>query len=101
MTLIIEFYRGKFYIDELIDFKKKVGEDKDYNPNYNNEWDGRGTINFIGQDLMDGGYYYTLKTKSINGKSQAMFGKSKRQVRCIRYTYTAIALSSTSSNTTA
>jgi gliding motility-associated-like protein len=45
-----------------------------YNANYNNEWDGRGTNNFIGQDLMDGGYYYTLKTKSINGKSQIFKG---------------------------
>lgn len=33
--LIIEFYRGGFYVDELIDFKKKVGSDKEYNPNYN------------------------------------------------------------------
>lgn len=45
-----------------------------YNANYNNEWDGRGTNNFIGQDLMDGGYYYTLKTKSANGNSQIFKG---------------------------
>jgi gliding motility-associated-like protein len=45
-----------------------------YNANYNNEWDGRGTNNFIGQDLMDGGYYYTLKTKSVNGNSQIFKG---------------------------
>lgn len=44
------------------------------NPNYNNEWDGRGTNNFIGQDLMDGGYYYTLKAKSINGNIQIFKG---------------------------
>ncbi|NOQ26770.1 MAG: hypothetical protein GQ564_15525 [Bacteroidales bacterium] len=34
-ALIIEFYRGKYYVDELIDFKKKVGNDKEYNPCYN------------------------------------------------------------------
>jgi gliding motility-associated-like protein len=45
-----------------------------YNANYNNEWDGRGTNNFLGQDLMDGGYYYTLKTKSANGSSQIFKG---------------------------
>jgi gliding motility-associated-like protein len=45
-----------------------------YNTNYNNEWDGRGINNFIGQDLMDGGYYYTLKTKSPNGSSQIFKG---------------------------
>jgi gliding motility-associated-like protein len=44
------------------------------NSNYNNEWDGRGTNNFIGQDLMDGGYYYTLKAKSVNGNSQIFKG---------------------------
>ena len=45
-----------------------------YNANYNNDWDGRGTNNFIGQDLLDGGYYYTLKAKSANGKSQIFKG---------------------------
>jgi gliding motility-associated-like protein/uncharacterized repeat protein (TIGR01451 family) len=45
-----------------------------YNTNYNNEWDGRGINNFIGQDLLDGGYYYTLKTMSPNGSSQIFKG---------------------------
>jgi gliding motility-associated-like protein len=45
-----------------------------YNSNYNNDWDGRGTNNFIGQDLVDGGYYYTLKAKSANGNSQIFKG---------------------------
>jgi gliding motility-associated-like protein len=44
------------------------------NANYNNEWDGKGTNNFIGQDLMDGGYYYTLKAKSPNGNVQIFKG---------------------------
>ncbi len=34
-ALIIEYYRGKYHVDELIDFKKKVGNDKEYNPCYN------------------------------------------------------------------
>ncbi|MFM1929323.1 MAG: hypothetical protein RL387_651 [Bacteroidota bacterium] len=45
-----------------------------YNSNYNNEWDGRGTNNFIGQELMDGGYYYTLKAKDIKGSTQIFKG---------------------------
>ena len=44
------------------------------NSNYNNEWDGRGTNNVIGQELMDGGYYYTLKAKSVNGNVQIFKG---------------------------
>jgi len=34
-SLIIEYYRGNFHVDELIDFKRKVGTDRAYNPNYN------------------------------------------------------------------
>ncbi len=45
-----------------------------YSANYNNEWDGKGTNNFIGQDLMDGGYYYTLKAKSMTGTVQIYKG---------------------------
>jgi gliding motility-associated-like protein len=44
------------------------------NSNYNNEWDGRGTNNFLGQELLDGGYYYTLKAKSPNGNVQIFKG---------------------------
>jgi len=45
-----------------------------YNSNYNNEWDGKGTNNFIGQDLIDGGYYYTLKAKDFKGNIQIFRG---------------------------
>ena len=34
-SLIIESYIGSFDIDELIEFKMKVGNDKKYNPNFN------------------------------------------------------------------
>jgi gliding motility-associated-like protein len=42
--------------------------------NYNNEWDGKGTKNFIGQDLPDGGYYYTLRATDKNGAVQIFKG---------------------------
>jgi gliding motility-associated-like protein len=45
-----------------------------YNANYNNDWDGRGTNNFLGQDLMDGGYYYTLRAKDSKGNIQIFKG---------------------------
>jgi gliding motility-associated-like protein len=45
-----------------------------YNANYNNDWDGRGTNNFLGQDLMDGGYYYTLRAKDSKGSIQIFKG---------------------------
>lgn len=44
------------------------------NSNYNNEWDGKGTNNFLGQDLVDGGYYYSLKATDKNGAVQIFKG---------------------------
>ena len=44
------------------------------NTNYNNDWDGQGTDNFAGQDLVDGGYYYTIKAIDGNGKVQILKG---------------------------
>ena len=41
------------------------------NRDYQNEWDGKGTGSFLGQDLVDGGYYYKIKT--INAKSETQF----------------------------
>ena len=34
-SLILESYNGKFSVNELIEFKKIVGNDKNYNPNFN------------------------------------------------------------------
>jgi len=39
------------------------------NPNYQNEWDGKGTGSLMGQDLVDGGYYYKIKATNANGES--------------------------------
>jgi len=37
------------------------------NPNYNNEWDGKGVGNFLGQDVPDGTYYYVVKAMDNTG----------------------------------
>jgi gliding motility-associated-like protein len=42
--------------------------------NYNNDWNGKGTGNFAGQDLVDGGYYYTLRAVDDKGKAQVFKG---------------------------
>ena len=34
-SLILEYYSGQFCVDELIDFKKRIGKDKKFNPNFN------------------------------------------------------------------
>jgi gliding motility-associated-like protein len=44
------------------------------NSNYNNEWDGKGVMNFMGQDLVDGGYYYSIKAKDIIGVTKIFKG---------------------------
>lgn len=42
--------------------------------NYQNDWDGRGDNAFFGQDLVDGGYYYTIKVLNNNGTTQILKG---------------------------
>lgn len=44
------------------------------NSNYNNDWDGKGVNNFMGQDLVDGGYYYTIKAIDIKGVTRIFKG---------------------------
>ena len=45
-----------------------------YNNDYNNEWDGKGLGTFFGQDLVEGGYYYKIKTTDKNGVIQFFKG---------------------------
>lgn len=42
--LIIEYYRGTYNVNELIDFKIKVGNDPDYDPNFDVVHDFRDLI---------------------------------------------------------
>jgi gliding motility-associated-like protein len=44
------------------------------NRNYNNDWNGKGTGNFAGQDLVDGGYYYSLRAVDNAGNAQIFKG---------------------------
>jgi len=44
------------------------------NVNYKNDWNGTGTDNFLGQELADGGYYYTLRAVDDKGKVQLFNG---------------------------
>ena len=44
------------------------------NKNYQNDWDGKGTGNFAGKDLVDGGYYYSIRASEGNGKGQLLKG---------------------------
>ena len=44
------------------------------NSNYKNEWNGIGTDNFLGQELPEGGYYYTVKATDDKGKIQIFNG---------------------------
>ena len=44
------------------------------NADYQNDWNGQGTGNFAGQDLVNGGYYYTVKATNEMGKTQIFKG---------------------------
>lgn len=42
--LILEYYRGTYNVSELIDFKIKIGNDPDYDPNLDIIYDFRDLI---------------------------------------------------------
>ena len=44
------------------------------NPNYNNDWRGKGTGNILGEDLPEGTYYYIVHGTDIDGKLQKLAG---------------------------
>jgi gliding motility-associated-like protein len=44
------------------------------NSDYQNEWDGKGSGSFLGQDLVDGGYYYKIRTRNTKGETQLFNG---------------------------
>jgi gliding motility-associated-like protein len=50
------------------------------NENYNNDWDGRGQVNFIGQFLPEGTYFYMVEATDPNGNVQK-FAKTLTIVR--------------------
>jgi gliding motility-associated-like protein len=44
------------------------------NPDYKNEWRGKGVKNFLGEDLPEGTYYYIVRTIDRNGVSNKFAG---------------------------
>jgi gliding motility-associated-like protein len=42
--------------------------------NYKNQWDGKSNIISTNQDLVDGGYYYTITATKLNGTTQILKG---------------------------
>ncbi len=42
--------------------------------NYMNQWDGKSNIISTNQDLVDGGYYYTITATKLNGTTQILKG---------------------------
>ena len=44
------------------------------NPDYKNDWRGKGVKNFLGEDLPEGTYYYVVRTIDRNGVSNKFAG---------------------------
>ena len=44
------------------------------NPDYKNDWRGKGIKNFLGEDLPEGTYYYVVHTIDRNGLSNKFAG---------------------------
>jgi hypothetical protein len=54
--------------------KTKCGNEVYANPDYKNDWRGKGVKNFLGEDLPEGTYYYIVRTIDRNGVSNKFAG---------------------------
>ncbi len=79
--LIVEYYRGKFNVDELIDFKKFICTDKNYDPCYNVIHDFRDAEFLFGINEISKYVKYTLEVRSNYGiRKSVMITESPNQV---------------------
>lgn len=79
--LIIESYIGSFNVEELIEFKKKVGNDKIYNPNFNVIHDFR-KAEFL-FDIKEISKYISIistNNKLLNNRKSVMITETPNQV---------------------
>ena len=44
------------------------------NENYLNDWRGKGVVNFMGEDLPEGTYFYTVEATDSNGNKKQLAG---------------------------
>ena len=58
-----------------LDIFNRWGQKVYVNANYNNEWDGKGVGNFLGNDLPDGTYFYFVEiTETVTGQKEIRKG---------------------------
>ncbi len=63
-----------FNINLDLEVYNRWGNNVYSNKNYKNDWNGKGTKNYAGQELVNGGYYYTLRATDPTGKIQIFKG---------------------------
>ncbi|PCI34192.1 MAG: hypothetical protein COB60_06560 [Flavobacteriaceae bacterium] len=80
-SLIIECYIGKFSIDELIEFKKTVENDINYNPNFNVIHDFRKSEFLFGiEEISQYINILSKKKKLLNNRKSVMITDTPNQV---------------------
>jgi len=79
--LIIEYYCGKYQVNELIVFKEAICADKNYNPNFNVINDFRDAEFLFEIDEISKYIQFILKTKKSYGhRKSTMLTKTPNQV---------------------
>lgn len=80
-SLIIVYCKGKFIIDEVIEFKKNIGDDKNYNPNFNVIYDFRDLEFLFGlNELSRYVEFISNNEKYIGNRKSAVITNSPNQV---------------------
>jgi len=80
-NLIIEYYSGKFHVNELIAFKEAICSDKNYNPNFNIINDFREAEFLFEIDEISKYTQFILETRKNYGhRKSTMITKTPNQV---------------------
>ncbi|NOQ26766.1 MAG: hypothetical protein GQ564_15505 [Bacteroidales bacterium] len=80
-SMIIVYCKGKVFIDEVIEFKKKMGNDKNYSPNFNVIYDFR-ELEFLFEleELSRYVEFISNNKKYIGNRKSAVITNSPNQV---------------------
>lgn len=80
-SLILEYYSGQFFVDELIDFKRRIGKDEKFKPHFNVLSDIRELEFLFKPEEVEKYIQFLLENKNHIGKRKtAMITKTPNQV---------------------
>lgn len=81
LKLTIEYFKGKIYLDDIIDFKNIEIKDKEYNPNHNSVGDFRDAELLLDENqIKEFINYVKINNKNIGVRKSALLTNTPDQV---------------------